>query len=970
MSETFGQAYRQETEEVQGGSIAPPAADVSRKSVAQASAKGTVDSNFQGIGRVEKERVDNDSAKIMSALLSVAGSAAEVITKEQNRKKALEGARMAGTEEGREAIDGMSDSVMSKIFGPDITQRAGQEQIVKDSTIALNGKLTNDSGTIGLKMSDAEWDAHVDKTIASQTDKYDDEEIKDMITGDFAKRLGTIQSGWIKKSTVYRQQVAKESYEKTVHNTFDQVSDNLQSIDPQVKADAQAAVKDISQRPAGMTEEAHKQSLVDSLSRQLTIGNKEVYDAFKATGAFSQLNQDQQNELSSMESAYNAKNDAAWLAGVDALEKMGTATNRDGSARFSVEEQLDAAYALEAMNPEAWAIAGLKSTVNNMMTTMNKFQEQQILDNENFALVAGGNSLSVFRTQKPADAQRALTSNITTKLSDSIIAEHAAEAASRGEAPDPNFQPTEKEMLIQLASKPEAISELWSSVNEPSDYIEKFGVDVYNKIMHVQPDDPEDKALLTQIRALQTLNETNPSLFLKLFKENGPETLSTFRSIEQNGNTPWAAVARLKDKRIAEANRAKTGDLDPAELKQMHKRLDKSFEDRVDDLPTQGWWWQDATPENSTEIKEAMKVIYLDEYARGKDSTDAMDLAKAQVLQQGAQVGPVFIVGGAKAEEITGFSIEKYVRGFSDDEEINGLMVAKYGLPKDTNFLDQMKRATISPDGRTIIGWLETETMGQKGFAFDMPTSQEMMLPSAEEQRRTMLANVLRLGRDAVIEVRGGGMNPKAPSPIQDGAEAVGNAAVQFNTGSNPGHDREAQIAYVQAQESYKKEQAEIQRKANTYHGTAAIKQVEALEGRPLTYIEKTVVGYEGYVNGRYEDSKGNITNGVGQTGEYMDMTFDETLKAHLVRIKSNPKKLPDYDSYPEYLRAELLAAEYRGDIGESPKSMTLARAGQWEKAAIEFLRNDEYEHIKTKEGIKERMRNTAMAMTKYGQSL
>jgi len=104
MSETFGQAYRQETEEVQGGSIAPPAADVSRKSVAQASAKGTVDSNFQGIGRVEKERVDNDSAKIMSALLSVAGSAAEVITKEQNRKKALEGARMAGTEEGREAI--------------------------------------------------------------------------------------------------------------------------------------------------------------------------------------------------------------------------------------------------------------------------------------------------------------------------------------------------------------------------------------------------------------------------------------------------------------------------------------------------------------------------------------------------------------------------------------------------------------------------------------------------------------------------------------------------------------------------------------------------------------------------------------------------------------------------------------------------------------------------------------------------
>ena len=49
---------------------------------------------------------------------------------------------------------------------------------------------------------------------------------------------------------------------------------------------------------------------------------------------------------------------------------------------------------------------------------------------------------------------------------------------------------------------------------------------------------------------------------------------------------------------------------------------------------------------------------------------------------------------------------------------------------------------------------------------------------------------------------------------------------------------------------------------------------------------------------------------------------------------------------------------------------MAYARAGEWEKAAIEFLNNDEYKHINTPAGIKQRMRNTAMAMTKYGQSL
>ena len=139
------------------------------------------------------------------------------------------------------------------------------------------------------------------------------------------------------------------------------------------------------------------------------------------------------------------------------------------------------------------------------------------------------------------------------------------------------------------------------------------------------------------------------------------------------------------------------------------------------------------------------------------------------------------------------------------------------------------------------------------------------------------------------------------------------------------------------------------------------------MEGRDLTYLERRVVEEEGYVDGRYPDTKGNITSGVGQVGVYEDMTFDQTFKAHKNILEA---AMPNLDQLPEWLQGELMQAVYRGDVQQSPTAMRLAREGKWEEAAVEFLDHDEYLHPDTPASIKARMRKVATAMARYGQSL
>lgn len=147
------------------------------------------------------------------------------------------------------------------------------------------------------------------------------------------------------------------------------------------------------------------------------------------------------------------------------------------------------------------------------------------------------------------------------------------------------------------------------------------------------------------------------------------------------------------------------------------------------------------------------------------------------------------------------------------------------------------------------------------------------------------------------------------------------------------------------------------------YYGESAIEQVEKDEGS-LTATQKHLVTLEGYVRGEYQDTKGITTRGVGQTGKFADMTFKQSFEAHVKRAKSY---IRNFDTYPDFVKQELIQAEYRGDLGNSPKFRSLLNAGKFSEAAEEFIDLDDYrDSLEDGTGIADRMEMVRDALLKF----
>lgn len=156
-----------------------------------------------------------------------------------------------------------------------------------------------------------------------------------------------------------------------------------------------------------------------------------------------------------------------------------------------------------------------------------------------------------------------------------------------------------------------------------------------------------------------------------------------------------------------------------------------------------------------------------------------------------------------------------------------------------------------------------------------------------------------------------------------------------------------------------------VQQKVPVWYGENAVKMVEQKEGRTLTPAERRVVELEGYVGGLYKDHKGVPTFGVGQTKEFIKGGFKPSFDEHVRRAKA---LTPDFDLYPEYLQTEIIQSVYRGDWSLSPTARKYMAAGQYEKAADEFLNHEEFKKPSTPQQVKDRIQSVADAIRRYAE--
>ena len=87
----------------------------------------------------------------------------------------------------------------------------------------------------------------------------------------------------------------------------------------------------------------------------------------------------------------------------------------------------------------------------------------------------------------------------------------------------------------------------------------------------------------------------------------------------------------------------------------------------------------------------------------------------------------------------------------------------------------------------------------------------------------------------------------------------------------------------------------------------------------------------------------------VGLSDEHRDALRDYHISEKEEAVR---KKIPNFDNLPAELQAQLIQSAYRGGITGSKDTIDFINAGEWEKAAEEFLRHEEY--LREKEELPE----------------
>ena len=126
---------------------------------------------------------------------------------------------------------------------------------------------------------------------------------------------------------------------------------------------------------------------------------------------------------------------------------------------------------------------------------------------------------------------------------------------------------------------------------------------------------------------------------------------------------------------------------------------------------------------------------------------------------------------------------------------------------------------------------------------------------------------------------------------------------------------------------------------------------------------DETIVAY-GHKITAEEEAAGTYDDGITEEEaiELLKIDIDDANKKVRAKIK-------DFDSFPFYLKMELVNSAYRGLIQASPNTLKLINSGDFEGAADEFT-EDVDAYLDEDSGIKPRMDRVVDALRKYAQEL
>ena len=158
---------------------------------------------------------------------------------------------------------------------------------------------------------------------------------------------------------------------------------------------------------------------------------------------------------------------------------------------------------------------------------------------------------------------------------------------------------------------------------------------------------------------------------------------------------------------------------------------------------------------------------------------------------------------------------------------------------------------------------------------------------------------------------------------------------------------------------------ADAKKKKSTYDIGGFKKIIKEAEGLSLIPYQLPgekhyTIGYGHYGPDVLEHKQTKITK------KRAEDLLDKDVK---VRVKEIDKLIPDFKKFPKDVQNAIFSEYYRGSIRQSPNTVDFINAGEYDKAAEEFLKNKQYENAEALgiPGIRPRMEAVQDALLSMG---
>lgn len=649
MSE-FGTDYRNVVDKTVGGEVHPKSSQAKTTSIAVAGKSTQI--------------LDPKKRSTSKALLDIATTIGTGIGTRQQQEAYNESFRTA-TQEGLDEMQANEGFWNKYVFGSNASMRGAQDAIIDQEVNAnyiSNLKTTDrdykDYDTVGYK-------GKLDEQLAAALEKQSDPDMRERIMKAFTKNASGLARMHAQGRQVWEGVVQREAVKNTVVGAGDLLSTAYQSLDPKVKAEAEATAREALTNCKGMhavpCQDVRVQAIIEDLGKH---DKPELMGFAEKLGYLKNLTPLNAQRLSDARDVFNKNNSNRYAN--DMQELKNSIAAQDGT----FENKAAASKALygSAFNTNRWREANLAAA--------EVARQEKIAANQRATDLL---TMSPDRfKQTTAELTKSFSLNMERLATDGVLRDRRnaeARAQESGEKLDfdPSKNPTKAEMSKWLQNNPIKIAAQWKNAQVYYPQLHQQASQVAALIRAPSLVQSQLDSLKPMMDNINVLKNTDPELFSKTFK-NDQSTLDTFTAydimVNQENMEPRTALETLREQQKKPVPELST--MNPSDLEDGVENALERWQESAGDKWFFGWF--EDEPENMAYAEEAMRGYYEEAWQAHKgDARQAEHGAYMRMLKHGSVAGGKFIVEGASLNTDIA-SADTLLRGWDNNNSFkNGI---------------------------------------------------------------------------------------------------------------------------------------------------------------------------------------------------------------------------------------------------------------------------------------------------------